>query len=45
MPRGPLVTKDMMGESCVLSWNEPEDNGGGAISHYVVEKKPVNGAK
>jgi len=35
----------MMGDSCVLSWNEPEDNGGSRVSNYVVEKRPVGGAK
>uniref|UniRef100_A0AC34GPF1 Twitchin n=1 Tax=Panagrolaimus sp. ES5 TaxID=591445 RepID=A0AC34GPF1_9BILA len=42
-PGGPLVAKDVTKDSCVLRWNEPDDDGGSPISHYVVEKQEDNG--
>lgn len=31
----------MTSETAYLSWQEPEDDGGAVISHYVVEKRNV----
>jgi len=39
-PQGPLTCKDMMGDSCTLSWRAPDDNGGSDITNYVVERRP-----
>ena len=44
-PRGPITFKDMMGDSCVLLWKEPEDNGGSEITNYIVEKRPAGTQK
>ena len=30
----------MMGDSCVLLWGAPDDNGGADITNYIVERKP-----
>ncbi|XP_067930808.1 twitchin-like [Watersipora subatra] len=38
-PKGPITFKDMMGESCVLVWKAPEDNGGSEITNYIIEKR------
>uniref|UniRef100_A0A0N5A493 non-specific serine/threonine protein kinase n=1 Tax=Parastrongyloides trichosuri TaxID=131310 RepID=A0A0N5A493_PARTI len=42
-PRGPLDISDVTKDSAVVSWREPEDDGGSPISHYVVEKQEDNG--
>uniref|UniRef100_A0AAF5DMX8 non-specific serine/threonine protein kinase n=1 Tax=Strongyloides stercoralis TaxID=6248 RepID=A0AAF5DMX8_STRER len=42
-PRGPLDVGDVTKDSAVVSWREPEDDGGSPISHYVVEKQEDNG--
>uniref|UniRef100_A0A8C0VQR2 Titin n=1 Tax=Cyanistes caeruleus TaxID=156563 RepID=A0A8C0VQR2_CYACU len=34
-PPGPITFKD----SCVLTWKEPEDDGGSDITNYIVEKR------
>ena len=39
-PKAPISTKDMMGDSCVLQWGAPDDNGGADITNYIVERKP-----
>ncbi|XP_077868412.1 twitchin-like, partial [Saccoglossus kowalevskii] len=41
-PQGPLTPSDVNRDSVTLTWKEPEDDGGGLISAYVVEKKKVN---
>lgn len=42
-PNGPLDVRDVTKEGCTLSWNEPDDDGGSPISHYVVEKQEAGG--
>eukprot|EP00061_Rhincodon_typus_P019056 g48497.t1 len=37
---GPIAISSVSAESCVLSWREPEDDGGSEISNYIVEKLP-----
>ena len=39
-PYASISTKDMMGDSCVLQWGAPDDNGGADITNYIVERKP-----
>uniref|UniRef100_A0A8C4QF40 Fibronectin type-III domain-containing protein n=1 Tax=Eptatretus burgeri TaxID=7764 RepID=A0A8C4QF40_EPTBU len=36
---GHINVSSMTVESCVLSWNEPEDDGGSPITNYIVEKR------
>lgn len=38
-PKGPIEVSDVTKDSCVLSWQAPEDDGGAEISNYVVEKR------
>ena len=42
-PDGPLNVRDVTKESAVVSWKEPEDDGGSPITHYVVEKQEDDG--
>jgi hypothetical protein len=37
-PRGPLNIGNVHKTGCTLDWKPPEDDGGAAVSHYVVEK-------
>ncbi len=37
-PMGPLQVKNMTAKNCDLEWRPPKDNGGMAISYYIVEK-------
>ncbi|XP_070535071.1 twitchin-like [Ptychodera flava] len=41
-PEGPLTPTDVDRNSVTLTWKEPEDDGGGMITGYVVEKKKPN---
>lgn len=38
-PEGPIEISSVTAESCDLSWNEPEDDGGTEITNYIVEKR------
>jgi hypothetical protein len=40
-PEGPLAITDVTRESVRLAWSLPLDDGGSAITHYVVEKMDV----
>lgn len=40
-----LEVSEVRKDSCYLTWKEPEDNGGSAITNYVVEKKDVSSAQ
>lgn len=40
-PKGPLQPDNITKDSCQLSWNPPEDDGGSEITNYVVEKREV----
>lgn len=33
-----LLVSDVNKESCTLKWNKPNDDGGSAISQYIIEK-------
>lgn len=35
----PIEVSSVTSESCVLSWKEPEDDGGTDITNYIVEKR------
>lgn len=36
---GPIEVSSVSAESCVLTWAEPEDDGGTDITNYIVEKR------
>lgn len=38
-PAGPMEISDVTKDSCCISWNPPEDDGGAEISNYVVERR------
>lgn len=42
-PVGPITASDVSGEAMTLHWNPPVDNGGDAVTNYVVEKKDEHG--
>lgn len=37
-PQGPLEVSDLTPETCLLSWKPPLDDGGSAITNYIIEK-------
>ncbi|KAL5273793.1 unc-22.2 family protein [Megaselia abdita] len=37
-PNGPLKVDNVLANSCKLSWNPPDDDGGQPIENYVIEK-------
>uniref|UniRef100_A0A915DB94 Titin n=1 Tax=Ditylenchus dipsaci TaxID=166011 RepID=A0A915DB94_9BILA len=41
-PKGPLQVDNITKDSCTLSWNPPEDDGGSALTNYVVERREVH---
>lgn len=43
-PRNVAVT-DVKAESCYLTWDAPEDNGGSEITNYVVERRDASKKK
>lgn len=38
-PEGSIEVSSITAESCVISWQEPEDDGGTEITNYIVEKR------
>lgn len=38
-PVGPVEVSSISSESCVLTWAEPEDDGGTDVTNYIVEKR------
>uniref|UniRef100_A0A8C9RLR6 Titin-like n=1 Tax=Scleropages formosus TaxID=113540 RepID=A0A8C9RLR6_SCLFO len=38
-PSGPIQVSSISSESCVLTWEAPEDDGGTEITNYIVEKR------
>lgn len=38
-PKGPVEVSNVTKDSCTLSWQPPEDDGGAEVSNYVVEKR------
>ncbi len=43
VPGGPIDVRDVYKEGCTLRWQEPDDDGGSPIQHYVVEKQENDG--
>ncbi|XP_052825204.1 twitchin isoform X2 [Octopus bimaculoides] len=38
-PNGPFIATDIDGESLMLQWQPPKDDGGNPINNYILEKK------
>ncbi|XP_027975907.1 immunoglobulin-like and fibronectin type III domain-containing protein 1 [Eumetopias jubatus] len=38
-PQGPLEVQDLQGAGVCLHWRPPDDSGGRAVEHYVVEQR------
>lgn len=43
-PVGPIRFDEIKAQSIIISWNEPQDNGGGEITCYSVEKRETSQA-
>lgn len=43
-PVGPIQFDEIKAQSIIISWNEPQDNGGGEITCYSVEKRETSQA-
>lgn len=41
-PEGPVVFNEVYRNYMVISWNPPLDDGGCAISNYIIEKRDTN---
>lgn len=41
-PKGPLKVEDVNKNGCTLRWEEPDDDGGAEVSHYIIEKQDAN---
>lgn len=41
-PEGPVIFDEVYRNYMVISWNPPLDDGGCAISNYIVEKRDTN---
>uniref|UniRef100_A0A4W3ISE0 Titin n=1 Tax=Callorhinchus milii TaxID=7868 RepID=A0A4W3ISE0_CALMI len=41
-PEGPIVVTGLTAEKCTLAWKPPTQDGGSAISHYVIEKRETS---
>ncbi|KAL1383363.1 hypothetical protein pipiens_013162 [Culex pipiens pipiens] len=41
-PEGPLKISNITTEGCRLEWKLPKDDGGSAITHYVIEKMDMS---
>lgn len=38
-PGGPVEVSEITEDSCVVSWKAPLEDGGSAVTHYLVEKQ------
>ncbi|XP_030222782.1 titin-like isoform X1 [Gadus morhua] len=41
-PAGPLKVKVVSAEKCTLYWNQPMNDGGASVTHYVIEKRETS---
>ncbi|CAL8359672.1 unnamed protein product [Lota lota] len=41
-PVGPLKVKVVSAEKCTLYWNQPINDGGASVTHYVIEKRETS---
>lgn len=40
-----MVVSDIKADSCYLTWDAPEDNGGSEITNYVIERRDASKKK
>ena len=40
-----IVISDIKAESCYLTWDAPEDNGGSDLTNYIIEKRDASKKK
>uniref|UniRef100_A0A668AVB7 Fibronectin type-III domain-containing protein n=1 Tax=Myripristis murdjan TaxID=586833 RepID=A0A668AVB7_9TELE len=45
LPPRNVVVSDIKAESCYLTWDAPEDNGGSEITNYIVERRDASKKK
>lgn len=45
LPPRNTVVSDIKAESCYLTWDAPEDNGGSEITNYIVERRDASKKK
>uniref|UniRef100_A0A8C6SZ78 Immunoglobulin-like and fibronectin type III domain-containing protein 1 n=1 Tax=Neogobius melanostomus TaxID=47308 RepID=A0A8C6SZ78_9GOBI len=41
-PEGPVETVETTSTVIEIKWNPPKDDAGSAVTHYMIERKPVN---
>lgn len=39
------MVSDIKADSCYLTWDAPEDNGGSEITNYILERRDANQKK
>lgn len=39
------MVSDIKAESCYLTWDAPEDNGGSELTNYIIEKRDASKKK
>lgn len=45
LPPRNMVVSDIKADSCYLTWDAPEDNGGSEITNYIVERRDASKKK
>lgn len=45
LPPRNIVVSDIKADSCYLTWDAPEDNGGSEITNYIVERRDASKKK
>ena len=45
MPPRNIVVSDIKSDSCYLTWDAPEDNGGSDITNYILERRDASKKK
>lgn len=45
LPPRNIVLSDIKAESCYLTWDAPEDNGGSEITNYILERRDASKKK
>lgn len=45
LPPRNIVVSDIKAESCYLTWDAPEDNGGSDLTNYIIEKRDASKKK
>lgn len=41
-PEGPVIFENVHRDHMVISWKPPLDDGGSAVSNYIIEKRDIN---